>query len=338
MQTEPTNLVPGEPTLHLRGHEVGTIFELIGRDENALTFALGWCLAKVPSLLFELVRLLGATQLGTGVKVVLQEHSGKNGITDIELRAPGHFAWIIEAKVGHEPPSIEQLKKYATKLNDETEETASKMLVVLAQSDRRDLWLKRRVPSFVLGVPVQVLSWMQIKAAIDQAYPASHNTGKALLRQLRDFIESLLSMQTVTSNETYVVSVSWDTWGGGETTFIEVVEKFGKYFHPIGSGWPANPPNYIAFRWSGRLQSIHHVDSYEIITDFHQHFPTVPAAEVDPHFLYHLGPAMRPAHEVRTGNIFRNGRVWAHLDLLMTEATISDARDKTKKRMEAAIG
>jgi len=47
---------------------------------------------------------------------------------------------------------------------------------------------------------------------------------------------------------------------------------------------------------------------------------------------------MRPAHEVRTGNIFPSGRVWAHLDLLMTEPTISDARDKTKKRMEAANG
>jgi len=176
------------------------MFELIGRNENALTFALGWCLTKVPSLLFELMKLLGATQIGTGVKVVLQEHSGKNGITDIEIRAPGHFAWIIEAKVGHEPPSIEQLKKYATKLNNETEEAAAKMLVVLAQSDRRDLWLKRSVPAFVLGVPVQVLSWKQINEAIDRAYPASHNTRKALLRQLGDFIESLLSMQTVTSN------------------------------------------------------------------------------------------------------------------------------------------
>jgi hypothetical protein len=37
-------------------------------------------------------------------------------------------------------------------------------------------------------------------------YPASHNTGKALLRQLRHFIESVLMMQTVTSNGTYVVS------------------------------------------------------------------------------------------------------------------------------------
>ncbi len=326
----------GEPTIHLRGRELGSVFELIGRDENALTFALGWCLAKAPELTAELGTLLGTTPLKAGIKVLLQEHSGANGITDIELRVLGQLACIIEAKMGHEPPALAQLEKYAAKLNAEATEPVARMLVVLAQSDRRDLWLKRRVPDAVLGIPVKVLSWGQLKLAIDRAYPATHNTGKALLRQLRDFIESVLKMQTVTSNETFVVSVSRNTWAGGTTTFTEVVEKFGKYFHPIGSGWPVNPPNYIAFRWDGQLQSVHHVDGYEVITDFHPYFQTVPSAEVDPHFLYHLGPPMRPAHAVKTGSIYPSGRVWAHLDLLLTSATISEARDRTKAREKAA--
>lgn len=326
---------PGEPSIHLRGQALESVFELVGHDENALTFALGWCLAKVPPLLAELVALLSPGQQAQGAKVVLQQHSGKNGITDIELRVPGRLAWIIEGKVGHAPPLPSQLAKYASKLNGEAEPGAAKLLAVLAKSDRRDLWLRHSVPQQVLGVPVAVVSWGQVKAAIDRAYSPSDNTGKALLRQLRNFIENVLVMQTVNSNETYVVSVSWDTFGGS-TTFIDVVQKFGRYFHPIGSGWPPEPPNYIAFRWSGRLQSIHHVEHYEIITDYNPYFPEVPAAPIDPHYLYSLGPAIRPSHEVRTGNIFRNGRVWAHLDLLLTAATIAEARDQTKARVQAA--
>lgn len=169
-----------------------SVFELLGRDENALTFALGWCLAKVPKLFAELASLLGVKKLGAELRVVLQEHSGTNGITDIELRVPGQIACIIEAKVGYEPPSPEQLSKYAAKLNGVAEKSASKMLVVLAKSDRRDLWLQRHVPSEVLGVPIRVLSWGQVKAAIGRAYSASNNTGKSLLKQLRDFIEGIL--------------------------------------------------------------------------------------------------------------------------------------------------
>lgn len=325
----------GEPSIHLRGRALTSIFELVGGDENALTFALGWCLAKVPPLLAELVGLLSPGQQAQGAKVILQEHSGKHGITDIELRVPGQLAWIIEAKVGHAPPSRDQLAKYAAKLNSETEPGAAKLLVVLAKSDRRDLWLRHNVPQQVLGVPVAVVSWGQVRTAIDRAYSPADHTGKGLLRNLRDFIMGVLLMQTINSNRTYVVALSWDTFGG-TTTFIEVVEKFGRYFHPIGPGWPAEPPNYIAFRWGGRLQSIHHIEHYEIITDFNPHFPDVPAAATEPHYLYQLGPAFRPGQEVRTGNIFRNGRVWAHLDLLLTAATIAEARDLTKAREEAA--
>jgi hypothetical protein len=92
----------------------------------------------------------------------------------------------------------------------------------------------------------------------------------------------------------------------------------------------------MAFRWAGRLQSIHHVDSYEIITSWRQHFPDTTEAEIDPHFLYHLGPPIVPQHEVKTGNIYRSGRVWAAIDLLLTCETISEARRKSEERAREA--
>ena len=73
------------------------------------------------------------------------------------------------------------------------------------------------------------------------------------------------------SNLVYVVSLSYDEFGPPGISFIDVVEKHSKYFHPIGGtggGWPFEPPNYLGFRYDGELKSIHHVASYSVIENF----------------------------------------------------------------------
>ena len=60
----------------------------------------------------------------------------------------------------------------------------------------------------------------------------------------------------------------------------------------------------------------------------------IPRTPVEPHFLYHLGPAIRPPKPVKSGKIYPSGRVWCALDALVTCRTISEARDLTNKRME----
>ena len=72
-----------------------------------------------------------------------------------------------------DPLPPRSLRNMPPKLNAEVTEPIAKMSVVLAQSDRRDLWLKHRVPAEMLGLSVLVLSWGQIKAAIDRAKPIS---------------------------------------------------------------------------------------------------------------------------------------------------------------------
>lgn len=49
-------------------------------------------------------------------------------------------------------------------------------------------------------------------------------------------------------------------------------------------------------------------------------------------FVYKLGPAIIPPKEVKNGEIYPNGRVWAMLDTLLTSDTISEARDISKNR------
>ena len=145
-------------------------------------------------------------------------------------------------------------------------------------------------------------------------------------------------MQAKESNWVYVVSVGTGHPDNCELTWIDFVEKHGKYFHPVGggrSGWPKTPPNYIGFRYYGQLQSIHHIEDYVVTRNLHNEFEEMPdeECEVD-HFVYMLGPAIKPTHIVKTGKLYATGRVWAMLDTLLTSDTISEARDISKARMD----
>ena len=137
-------------------------------------------------------------------------------------------------------------------------------------------------------------------------------------------------MQHIDRESVYVVSLSISAmprWSAAQTT-IDLVEQEGRYFFPAtGGSWPTTAPTYVAFRYHGRLQSIHHVDASMITHELSAFFPGAPdASDWDPHFLLTLGPPIRPDHEVRTGpGIVGSARVSVDLDLLLTATTISEA-------------
>ena len=84
-------------------------------------------------------------------------------------------------------------------------------------------------------------------------------------------------MERQTNNNVYVVALSQNPMVTDHThTWIDVVEKDKCYFHPVGNGsnsWPPQPPNYMGFRYRGRLQSVHHIDSFNIVEDLSTHNP-----------------------------------------------------------------
>lgn len=339
-------------SLYLSEKPVETVFSLIGNDENAMTASLGWVLTQCPALLKKLLEKLGIAY-DDGIRVDLQKHSSGKGFTDIEILLDNKFHIIIEAKKGFNVPDISQLEKYALRLNDDKKSKDSvKLLIVLAESDRKDEWLNSNLPNKVMGIEINPISWQEIRILcqdVDCRKESSHSE-KRLLQQFYNYIGKELRVQNLTSNSVYVVSLGRQiffdeqkTKDGKPISFIDVVEKYEMYFHPVGGGkggWPVDPPNYIAFRYNSALQSIHHIDNYRKIDDYSTWFPLkspTPTEQLD--YLYSLGSAIVPPKRVSVNDrekkypaITYSSRRWSDLDLLLTCESIAEAVFKTKTR------
>ncbi len=307
-----------------------------------MTYALGWALAQSPQFLAKLAKMLGlAKGFSERVRVRLQEHQSSQGFTDIELDDPGRCHIILEAKRGFTVPSKEQLAKYVTRLIQSPDKPKTRLLIVLAESDRLGIWLKQHIPTKINGIAVKTVSWHEFKKIAQSATLSGTYAEKHLLSQVIQYLGRVTSMQNQKSNLVYVVSLSNEKFGCGNTSFIDVVEKYGKYFHPIGgtkSGWPTEPPNYLGFRYDGELKSIHHVESYTVINNFAPHFTRNSTPTKRPHFLYDLGPAIKSSHRVPTNDqgqgrsIYPSGRKWIFIDLLLTAGSVAEAAHLTKRR------
>jgi hypothetical protein len=314
--------------LSLHGRPIASVFELLGTKENDITFSLGWALAQSPSLRSGLMRAIFPKEDVPIDRVALQERSGGAGITDIELTGPTAHV-IIEAKRGWQVPTKGQLSLYSPRLKA----GRRRLQALVAMSECTPEFASMHIEQCIDGVRVVHIGWREL-ARLAHAKHGTH-AEKRLLSQLRGYFERIVKMQNQESNLVYVVSLGSGTPKWSTLSWIEIVNDRRRYFHHVGrKGWPKEPPNYIGFRYGGQLQSIHHIDAWKVVTDIHAEMPELTPGPWEPHFLYTLGPAIVPPQVVKTGSIYPSGRVWAMLDLLLTSKTISDARDRTKRRGE----
>jgi hypothetical protein len=320
--------------LLLHGRPVATVFDLLGDKENDITYSLGWALANSDRLALDLLDdVLGSQGDTESPAISLQDFVSGGGYTDVEIKTP-HRHLIVEAKRGWSLPSLAQLEKYAPQI-----ERSQGVLLVIAEGSS-EFADSAGCPRQAAGVAVHYRSWQQVTALVAVVASSARGAERRLLEELVRYLRGLMSARDPRDNMAYVVSIGQDPLSWSDLTFREIVER-GHYFHPVGGGrgrWPKEPPNYLGFRWNGCLQSIHHVDAYEVMTEPHRHIPEIHAQTWEPHFLYHLGPAIRPSHTVKTGNLYATLRVWAAIDLLLTADTIKQARDLTNNRLDAAGG
>jgi hypothetical protein len=315
------------------GQDVRTIFDLLGSKENDMTFSLGWVLLKSEAFLEGmLLDAFGKCPWKLDKAVIkLQTGRGADGITDVEVEIDESMAMIIEAKRGPTPPSTQQLNKYARVLNQK--HGIEKRLVALTNASstaaKRDLvceGLKRS--------EIHHMSWRRTKQIAEDAVKHENNDNKRWLRDFVKYLGGLLEMEMLYSNRVFVVSLA-GVPEGWSISYKDIVEKKARYFFQVGKGWPDPPPNYMAFRYDGKLQSIHHVEGYETFTRPRQIFKEAPSnVEWPLNYCLRLGPAIRPPHEVRNGpRINHSARTYCLLDTLLTNKTISDALTETENRV-----
>lgn len=318
------------------GREITSIFQLLGTLENDITKSIAWALCRCPVFLKHIIyKLLNIDIDPEKVSIRYQEYQKDKGITDLELTDEDRFYIIIEAKRGWILPSAEQLTLYSKR--EKLIKSAAMYKAIVSMSECSAEYADAYLPAKEInGIPIMHLPWREIYDIANTSKAESSIAQRNLLSELTEYLGGIMTMQTKESNWVYVVSLGTSKPNRCDLSWMGIVKKYNKYFCPIGTkGWPKEPPNYIAFRYGGKLQSIHHIESYTVTKNIHTEVPDIPDEEWEDHFVFDLGPAIIPQHEVKTGKLYPNARVWAMLDTLLTASTVAEAIDMSKKRIQA---
>jgi len=312
--------------LSIYGKKVESIFQLLGEKEIDITNSVGYVFSNCNDFLLNFLNRIEieAPIDISSVEIKLQEIEKDKGITDIEIFLPNEFHIIIEAKKGWEFPTNEQLEKYAKRESFVLSNAKNKKIIVFNKST---VSTELRFSISNLGeIPVKVVSWDDIRKIVSKSTVKNESDiENRLLEQLAIYLDMINKKKN--ENLVYVVALNREKVENSSLTYLDVVYEHQKYFDVI-KNFPSELPNYIAFRFDGKLQSIHHIEKSENFIDPSLHFP-IPTQTWEQRILFHLGPPFKPDHEVRTGNkIFRATRVWVNLDDLLTSQTISEALDK----------
>ena len=259
--------------LRLHGRQVHSVFRLLGDKENDLTYSLGWGLAKSPSLLKALIReVLPRASTFERFEVRLQHHGKDGGFTDIEIESSEVFI-IIEAKLGWTLPKDDQLRRYLPRFRRHA--ARNKCLVTLSRCTKS--YAAGELPESIQGIPVRHLSWDDLRRLSISARRSEDHAGKRLLIELSTFLGEVMETGSAQPNLAFCVSISTATPKKWRISWIDIIERKRSYFFPFNKkGWPKTPPTYVAFRYRGRLQSIHFIEKYEAVADMHSRIPEIP--------------------------------------------------------------
>ena len=317
---------------------VSTPFGLIGKDENALTHALGYTFSRCPRLL---QRFLGEAGI-KGVRLsalrsarIDLQRRRRDGITDLEIHIPNQLYVIIEAKIGLSLPSLDQLQKYLPRFDDKPR--SQQKLVALVETDSPAAWQllgarNERLDELLVGVPWADL----IPHCIDlrAVYPQDSGQGR-WLRWFQRFLEEEYKMKCYTE-EVWIVSASRQPLWEGGMSFLDTHLQGKVYYR--GANSPQRPL-YIAFRYGGEVKAIQRVIKVEpeqrpidvlpqlanVPEDWPRHLHTV----------WYLGePTPLPQAIPSSDPHMRGRRLSLDLDILLSSASIKEAVQKMKIRRE----
>jgi hypothetical protein len=323
--------------LHAFDRLVTTPFGLLGVDENALSFALGYTFQQCPPLLQWFLRTIGIVGLNLSAlrhaRIDLQHHrSGTlgQGITDIEVHLPGHFHVIIEAKVGLAVPTIKQCRKYLPRFHDEPNEK----LVALIQSPDKELLDGYATQDRALAKRLVGFNWADfipecIRLMLGTSLSAHE---KEWVRAFYSFLDQEYPMKAF-STEVWILAISTEPlWPNGMSHW-DIHQKYKVWWdykeHSVR-------PLYLAFRVDGKLDSICRVNAIEHDVPIVERVPEMRSIKSawpkKPSTIWHFDPPVKLAHPLRTGGGMYNRRVRCDLDLLLSCETVQEIEVAMGKR------
>ena len=324
--------------LLLHDRPVPSTYSLLSADENSFTFAFGHALSQSKALCDAFTKEVFGRPFKVD-SVRLQEFDRDGGYTDIQLEG-AEFCSVLEAKLGWDLPSGRQLRRYVGRLLRAKKKY--KRLVVLSECTNE--YASHNLRERVRDVPVKPLTWVRVRELVRIAAAKSRGHERFHLSELEPFLEGFPMIRDAKSNLVYVVTLdnAKERWEPLSTRQLLLEKRM--YCHAYKKrGWPPHDlygvPNYLGFRFDGKLQGIYYVKSYESLKSLGDHPPlkqwgnTRKRGWDSPLILYHLDRPILPPREVRTGRLYKNQRVWAAIDLLLSCRTIAVARDKTQARL-----
>jgi hypothetical protein len=323
-------------SLYAHNRLVNSPFGLLGTDENALSFALGYTFQQCPPLLQSFLKQVGIAGVHRSslhsARIDLQRSESGQGITDIEIHLPGQFHVIIEAKVGLAVPTIDQCRKYLKRFR-ETNEPIQKLVAVVQSPDQsfvkayrqQDKQLSKRLVRFI---------WPQlfhecVRLMLGKAVSCQE---KESVRCFYNFLDQEFGMKAFTT-EVWILAISTEPlWPNGMSHW-DVHQRDRVW-------WAYNDhsvrPLYFAFRVGGELDAIWRVSRVEHEVSIIDRVPELRKCRkydfTAPATIWHFGPPVPLGKSLRTGGGMYNRRIRCDLDLLLTCTSVQGIESEMRKR------
>ena len=316
-------------SLRLYNRPVSSDYQLLGNDENALTFALGHCLSRDDEFLAAFLRWCGfkgttKTQAGHA-EINLQSFQKFEGITDLEVLIPGRLQLIVEAKVGGGFPEENQVATYVKRLMNST---ISSRILVLTQVGDGQMESRLR-KSFVKRITFR--TWAGVRELALRI--AQHEDSTFNVQTLSDFMKEVYGMSLDAEEEVWIVPLSAELLGRQKN--VSVADLHVKHsFWVMGARTPRRSL-YMGFRYNGHLQYIGRIGRIDRGIKSRQIGPKL-AMEYwrekhEPYDVVRLENLIRFPKKLPSGNL-HNRHVYCDFDLLLSSDTIVEAANRTSER------
>ncbi len=172
------------------------IFDLIGNDENALTKSLAFqCLHHRNTVLKAVLSLFDIKRMSSdklkNVKIEVQVHEGKEGITDIEFELEDEFIVILEAKLDASAPTDwkEQLHRYHSVLVGK--QYSTKKLIFVSDTIQTD---NKEFSGLIDGIERRWISWKDI---YEKLIKLKEMYDTIINRQFMQFFKEMLTVKEI---------------------------------------------------------------------------------------------------------------------------------------------